>query len=83
MSRTSLFHTHFEQTRYQIKAETPTHMAKHTELFLCLLFLNYRICFLVRRNFFEQVYEGIKLTDVFSSSLYPVLTNLEIRSQFI
>ena len=41
MSRTLLFHTHFSQIRYEIKAKTPTHIAKHTELFLCLLFLKY------------------------------------------
>ena len=38
MSRTLLFQTNFMQTRYQIKANTQTHMAKYTELFLCLLF---------------------------------------------
>ena len=41
MSRTFLFYTHFSQIRYQIKAKTPTHMAKHKELFFCLLFLKY------------------------------------------
>ena len=33
MSRTLLFYTHFLQIRYQIKANTPTHMVKYTELF--------------------------------------------------
>ena len=56
MSRTLLFYTHFSQIRYQIKAKTPTHMAKHTELFSYLLFLKYSHFFLVRRNFFERVY---------------------------
>ena len=45
MSRTLLFHTHFWQIRYQIKAKTTTHMAKHIQLFLCLLFLKYSILF--------------------------------------
>ena len=40
ISRTLLFHTHFSQIRYQIKANSPTHMAKQTELFWCLTFLN-------------------------------------------
>ena len=55
MSRTLVFHTYFSQTRYQIKANTQTHKAKHTELFLWLSFLKKSIFFLVRRNFFEQV----------------------------
>ena len=43
MSKTLLFYTHFSQIRYQIKAKTPTHMAKYTQLFLCLLFLKHSI----------------------------------------
>ena len=38
ISRTLLFHTHFSQIRYQIKANTPTHMAKQTKLFLFSIF---------------------------------------------
>ena len=34
MSRTLLFHTHFSQTRYQIKANTQTHMAKTYRIIL-------------------------------------------------
>ena len=38
-------------------------MAKHTELFLCLLFLKYSNFFLVRRNFFwsEFIYAQFKI----------------------
>ena len=56
MSITFLFYTHFSQIRYQIKAKTPTHIAKHTELFLFLPFVRYSLFFLVRQNFFERVY---------------------------
>ena len=56
MSRTFLFYTHLSQIRYQIKAKTPTHIAKHTELFLFLPFVKYSLFFLVRRNLFERVY---------------------------
>ena len=38
ITRTLLFYTHFSQISYQIKANTPTHMVKKTEIFLSLNF---------------------------------------------
>ena len=61
ISRTLLFHTHFSQIRYQIKAKTQTHKAKQTEWFLCLLFLKESNFVKVRRNIFGQVYSHITL----------------------
>ena len=78
MYRILLFHIHFSQIRYQIKANTPTHMAKYTELFLFLPFLNKSIFFLVRRNFFERVY----LQNIALQSLCPLSPCPTEKKQF-
>ena len=78
MSRTLSFHTHFSQIRYQIKAQTPTHMAKHTESFLCLLFLKYTIFFQVRRNFFGRVYLDHMLMKFEQNRMVQIIQNLEL-----
>ena len=38
ISKTSLFHIHLPQVKYQINGKTQTHMAKHTELFYVIHF---------------------------------------------